>query len=418
MPRVRDLFVSLTLCFAIFFVFGHLSALAEDESFRKNQILISFKKNQDDRSIEDFALKNGLILINKPKGGPFLLFEIKDGSSVASKMQDLRRNVKVRKVQPNFIFRMEKKKTGSTKKKKGKDTLYDRQWWIYNDGHLGGKAGSDTFLTAVWNMENKAWREVLIGIIDTGVNSGHGDIAGNIRTGYDFVHHSSKKVDDKDGHGSFISGLVAAQVRNKTGIAGMSRLNKLKIVPLKFDFSTSQAVEAIVHAKNMGVRILNMSWGTEEYDPALYDAIKSFPGVVIASAGNDGREHDASFHFYPCDFDLPNVVCVGAVSENDSIASYSDFGAQYVDLLAPGGEGLPLVSLGLRKNDYYEGRGTSYATAFVSGTAGLVLSASPFISNSELIDAIINNVRPVGGLESKVRTGGVLNSLDAVKRLK
>lgn len=408
----KALVISLALCFAMFFAFSYLSVFAAEGSFRQNQILISFKKNQNDLSVKEFAAKNGLSLIKETKGGPFFLFAIEDGISVASKIQGLRRNTKVRKIQPNFIFRAEKKK------KTGKDALYDRQWWIYNDGHLGGKAGSDTFLSAVWNMENKAWREVPIGIIDTGVNNGHKDIAGNIKTGYDFVHRSSKKVDDKDGHGSFISGLVAAKVRNNIGIAGMSRLNKLKIVPLKFDFSTSQAVEAIVHAKNMGVRILNMSWGTEEYDPALYEAIKSFSGVVVASAGNDGGEHADNFHFYPCDFDLPNVICVGAASESDEIASYSDFGQTYVDLLAPGGENLPLVSLGLKKNGYYEGRGTSYATAFVSGTVGLVLSSNPSLSNGELIDAIINNVRKVNGLESKVGTGGVLNVLDAVKRVK
>jgi len=259
---------------------------------------------------------------------------------------------------------------------------------------------------------------VVIGIIDTGVYVRHTDLKKNIVAGYDFVHGSKKKkyITDKDGHGTFIAGLIAAQVNNRKGIAGLSRTNRLKIMPLKFDFSTDQAITALSYAQGRGVRIINISWGTNEYDTALYEAIKNFPGLIVAAAGNEGAEHTGENHFYPCDFDLNNILCVGASSESDLITSYSDYGADYVDVLAPGGEESPLISLGLNKNRYVSGEGTSYATALTSGAAGMVLSANPQISNAEIKDAIIKNVRPKTELADKVSSSGILNVRAAVNR--
>lgn len=159
-----------------------------------------------------------------------------------------------------------------------------------------------------------------------------------------------------------------------------------------------------------------MSWGTNEEDTALRDAIQSFPGLVVAAAGNEGLEHTAENYFYPCDFDLSNVICVGASNANDELAYYSDYGSK-VDLLAPGGtEEMPLISLDIKINRYTEGLGTSYATAFVSGAAGLVLSANPSLSNQEIIDSILLNVRKKDELSAKVSTGGILNIKAAVNR--
>jgi hypothetical protein len=409
-------FIIIISIYIIFIIAASGTARAENISekqpYKDNEILVKFK-NASPEFLENFSdIFNLTCLSEKNPTGKenYFLFSLNDTSSVAQKIREVKKYPRVKKAQPNYIYR-------PAKKKSQQDPFFGRQWWILNDGSAG-LAGADICLPGLWPSEQKTWASVIIGIIDTGVYLKHTDLKKNIVAGYDFVHGSkkNKNITDKDGHGTFIAGLIAAQVNNKKGIAGLSRTNRLKIMPLKFDFSTDQAVTALSYARERGVRIINISWGTNEYDGALYEAIKNFPGLIVAAAGNEAAEHTSENHFFPCDFDLDNILCVGASSESDLITSYSDYGVTYVDILAPGGEESPLISLGLKKNRYVSGEGTSYATALTSGAAGMVLSANPSISNAEIKDSIINNARQKTELADKVFSSGILNIKAAVNR--
>jgi subtilisin family serine protease len=410
------------LFFATFFLFAALEAVhaenfSNNTTYKDNQILVKFKK--DSRKIYDSFLNNFAksynleyqsdknVVDNVNKG--YFLFVSTDTFSVNDKIKIIEKDARVKDAQPNFLFSPAKKKSSN------QDKFFNREWWIYNSGKIG-TAGSDIYLLNVWQQEQKSWPGVTIGLVDTGVNPQHADLKKNIVAGYDFVHNKRKGMQDKDGHGSFIAGLIASQVSNKKGIAGLSRLNHLKVMPLKFDFSTDEAITALAYAQAKGVRIINASWGTDEFDQALHDAISAFPGIVVAAAGNDGAVHSDTKHFYPCDFDLPNVVCVGASDENDRLADYSDYGPT-VDILAPGGsEGAPLISLDAKTNHYDEEIGSSFSAGLVSGAAGLVLSANPNLSNQEIIDLILENARVKTDLNGKVMTSGILNIKGAVNR--
>lgn len=400
--------------------------ICDNPVYKNNEILVKFKRDKKfstENYLLSFASSYNLKYYpeeNKLDRKGYFLFRFESSESLQHKIDELKKVKSVKNAQPNFIFqsaRPNDQMVGQAKKKKsgiGQDQYFTREWWIYNEGKYG-LAGADLWLMSVWSQEQTTWPGVMIGVIDTGVSRKHTDLKKNIVTGYDFVH-SKKTMTDKDGHGTFISGLISSQVNNRKGIAGLSRLNKLKIMPLKFDFSTESAITAMAYAQARGVRILNMSWGTNEYDAALYDAIQNYSGLVVAAAGNDGIEHTTENHFYPCDFDLPNLICVGASNENDQIADYSDYG-EGVDILAPGGtESMPLISLDIKINRYTEGLGTSYATAFTSGAAGLVLSANPSLSNQEIVDSIILNVRKKEELTDKISSGGILNIKAAVNR--
>lgn len=419
MKKYKNIFL---LFFLIFFLISSANAvkaenISTNKSVKDDYILIKFKKESNkifDSFLISFAktynltYESGENIVSNDKKGYFL-FEIKDGSLINEKLNSIRKDFRVKHAQPDFIF--------ESTAKSSQDKFFNQQWWLYNNGTIG-TAGSDVYLLSVWQQEQAGWPGVVVGIIDSGINRKNSDLKKNVVNGYDFVHNKKKNIVDKEGHGSFIAGLIASQVSNKKGIAGLSRLNHLKVMPLKFDFSTDEAISAIAYAQARGVRILNTSWGTDEFDQALYDAIKAYNGLIIAASGNDGVEHNSDNHFYPCDFDLDNVICVGASDENDRMTDYSDYGRS-VDILAPGGsEEAPLVSADIKGNRYTEGIGTSFSAALVSGAAGLVLSANPSLPNLEIKNLILDNARVKEELAGKIVTGGILNIRGAVNREK
>lgn len=420
--------IFLPIFFAIFFFFSAFNNISANDtpSYKSNEILVKFKKNMSDDFLKNFSNLHGLNYDPEKNNQPdqnYFLFQINSSVSVRNKIRELKKDKSVKSVQPNYVYQIARpndhpvvqaKKKKKKKTRSGQDPYFPRQWWLLNDGNFGS-AGADLYLITVWPQEQATWPGVVIGVIDTGVNPKHTDLKNNLVKGFDFVHDNTS-MEDRDGHGSFIAGLIASQTYNRKGISGLSRLNKLKVMPLKFDFSTDQAVSAIAYAQARGVRILNMSWGTNEYDSFLHEAIQNYEGLVMAAAGNDGAEHTTERPFYPCDFDLPNLICVGASTENDLLASYSDWGNTTVDILAPGGEILPLISYDAKTNVFTESLGTSFATALLSGAAGLVLSANPSLSNLEIRDLLLQTVRKKDYLADKVSSGGIVNIKAAVNR--
>jgi len=395
------------VCFALSFSF----CFAESKDSEK--VLVKFKKvnlnlskKNKEKKIEKFADKYDLKYLDEEstnlEKGQYVLFET-ENSNIIRKLQ---KDKKVESAQPNIKFKPAARIS--------RDKYIARQWWIHNDGSMG-TAGADIGAVGVWTQESKRWTPIAIGIIDSGANRKHKDTKKNIMTGYDFIKRRSKKMSDSDGHGSFMSGIIASRVSNKKGIAGMSRRNKLKVMPLKFDFTTAQAVEAVEYAKSRGVRVLNMSWGASAFDPALYIAIQNYPGIVVAAAGNDALSHDF-YPYYPCDFDLDNIICVGASDANDRKASYSDWGSS-VDLLAPGGEVHPIISTkNTGKNSYSASFGSSCSAAFVSGAVGMVFVRNPGITDAEVKNAIIQGSRKKSYLNNVVSSGGILDYWAAVER--
>ncbi len=166
-----------------------------------------------------------------------------------------------------------------------------------------------------------------------------------------------------------------------------------------------------------GIKISNNSWGGGGASQALRDAIASADAVghvFVAAAGNGGADdigddNDATAH-YPSSYDNPNVVAVAATDNRDQLASFSNFGAQSVDLSAPGVD--ILSTLPGNRYGYYSG--TSMATPHVAGVAALILGQNPGVDDAQVKAQLLRYADKKASLQGKVATGGRLNALRAV----
>jgi thermitase len=318
------------------------------------------------------------------------------------------------------------------------DPLLSEQWALVNRGGRGGKDKADIDALSAW-AETHGSREVVVAVLDSGVDYTHPDLAGNIwqrpadmapyyddELGEVDDFHGFSAVDDvrdpmdDNGHGTHCAGIVGAEGDNGLGIAGVNW--QVEIMPLKFigkggTGMTKDAIEAInyvIQRKRDGVnvRVISASWGSRQKSRALEDVIRKAgeEGILfIAAAGNNGEDADR-FPHYPSNYDLPNVLSVAALTRRDELASFSNYGAKTVHLAAPGAE---ILSTWLR-DGFEEHSGTSMATPVVSGVAALVLSKEPNLSLGELRQRLLESVDKLDTLRGKVASGGRVNAARAV----
>jgi subtilisin family serine protease len=309
------------------------------------------------------------------------------------------------------------------------DPQFSQQWSLHNSGRPSGKADADIDAPEAWTATPGA--PVLIGVIDSGVEMDHEDLAGAIYTnpgeipgnnfdddgnGYaDDVHgwdfrNGDNDPDDDNGHGTHVSGLIAAPGNNGKGVAGVCW--SARVLPLKFlsaagAGATSDAIAAIQYAIRMGVKVINASWGSFLYSNALRDAVADAADhgvLIIASSGNDTADTDL-YPTYPAGYDLPNVIAVTSTDRNDGLAWFSDYGRNTVDIAAPG---FDIVGT-FPGNRYVRLYGTSMSTALVSGAACLLWSRAPFMTDLDMKAALFASVDKIPSLEGRMTTGGRIN---------
>jgi len=318
------------------------------------------------------------------------------------------------------------------------DPLFMEQWGLVNTGHRDGKQGADVSALYAWS-KTRGSGEVVVAVLDSGVDYTHEDLQGNMWHRPDYLDlyvddelgliddydgfsalDSDRDPMDENGHGTHCAGVIGAEGDNKLGVTGVNW--RVQIMPLKFmgkgGFgSTKDAIEAInyvIQRKRDGVpvRVISASWGSRQKSRALEDVIRRAgdEGILfVAAAGNDGKDADRFPHF-PSNYKLLNVMAVAALDRRDQLASFSNYGAKGVHLAAPGKE---ILSTWLR-NGYEEHSGTSMATPFVAGVAGLVLANEPNLSVKELRERLLGTVDKLDSLQGKVSSGGRLNAARAV----
>ena len=193
--------------------------------------------------------------------------------------------------------------------------------------------------------------------------------------------------EDETGHGTHVSGIIAAEANNGTGIAGIAW--KCRLMPLRAGFKygggeylqNDDLAAAIVYAADNGAQVINMSWGDTVNAFIIEDALAYAYArgcVLVGAAGNSG----ALGSYYPAA--LKTVISVAGLGQGKGLYSDSNFGAT-VDIAAPGEE-IPSTDI----NDGYQNRsGTSMAAAHVSGIAGLVIAANPQYTNREVQETLI-----------------------------
>ncbi len=318
------------------------------------------------------------------------------------------------------------------------DPLFNEQWALNNAGQNGGKTNADVAALKAW-LKTQGSSEVVVAVLDTGVDYTHTDLVSNMwfrpdgvpaykdddlknvndLHGFNADDNQSDPMDD-NGHGTHCAGIIGAEGDNNEGIAGINW--NVQIMPLKFlgrgGFgSTKNAIEAINYAidrkhNGVNVRVISASWGSTSKSKALEDAIRAAgeEGILfVAAAGNNSTSNDKIPH-YPSNYDLPNVLSVAALDRTDNLASFSNFGAKSVHIAAPGRE---IVSTWLG-DDYREASGTSMATPYVSGAAALILASEPKLSVEKLRDRLLKSVDKIDSLNGKVESSGRLNAAKAL----
>lgn len=305
------------------------------------------------------------------------------------------------------------------------DPQYAQQW-----------APADINLPAAWTTTTGS-RNVVVAVIDSGVDYTDPDLAANIWNnpnagadgftgdvhGYNFVSDTGNVMDD-NGHGTFVAGIIGAAGNNGVGVAGVNW--KVTIMPLKFldangDGYTSDAISAINYAimerteYGVNVRVINASWASGVNDPGLTAAIQAAGNagiLVVAAAGNSGTNNDVSPQ-YPANAGLPNVISVAAIGSNNQLASFSDYGANTVNIAAPG---VSIYST-LPSGKYGYLSGTSMAAPEVAGVAALAWAADPNATVAQVRNALLQGVDKTSALSGKVSSGGRLDAYNTLKLL-
>ena len=262
---------------------------------------------------------------------------------------------------------------------------------------------NDPYWLKQWNMRRieapAAWTlstgksDLVIAVLDSGIDAGHPDLNANLLAGYDFVNQDADPDDDY-GHGTHVTGILAAQLNNTLGVAGLAP--KVKILPLKVlnhrgEGTYADIASAIQYAAANRVAIINLSLGGTSHSEILQQAVRSAydaDALLVASTGNDGSNAIT----YPARYE--EVLAISATDHYDQWASYSNWGPE-VDLAAPGGTSGDQV-WSTWPGGYNWAYGTSMAVPHVSGAAALVWSVNPALTRDEVADILRQTADQVG----------------------
>jgi subtilisin family serine protease/flagellar hook assembly protein FlgD len=241
---------------------------------------------------------------------------------------------------------------------------------------------------AAWDV-TKGAADVLIAVVDSGVDVTHPDLAGKVAGTWDVVTGTAD-VTDLTGHGTFVAGVAAAATDNATGVAGAgfdSGLLAVKAADSTGAVFTDAEAAGIVWAADHGADVINVSGGSAALDPVEQQAVHYALGkgvAIVASAGNAGTTTPT----YPAAY--PGVLSVGA-TDGDARAASSNHGS-WVDVGAPG--------TGIRSTvpgGGYETRtGTSYAAPLVAGEVALLRALNPAATPEMLNSAVFQGTTSNG----------------------
>jgi subtilisin family serine protease len=326
--------------------------------------------------------------------------------------------------EPNYVY---------TASRTPNDPRFGELWGLENPGD------TDIDAPEAWDRQTGS-RDVIVAIIDTGVDYGHEDLRDNAWRnpgesgsgretngrdddgngfvddvfGWDFAGRDNDPMDD-NGHGTHVAGTIAAAGDNRTGVAGVAwsaSIMALKFLNANGSGNAADAIQAIEYAAHHGARILNNSWGGGGFSQALHDAIdlaRQHDALFVAAAGNSGRDNDAAPE-YPASYDLPNVLAVAASDRQDGLAGFSNYGLATVHLAAPGVDILSAAP----GNGYRVLSGTSMATPHASGVAALLRAQLPQATHRQIMIRMAGSVDPLPHLEDRTWSGGRLNAASAL----
>jgi subtilisin family serine protease len=261
-------------------------------------------------------------------------------------------------------------------------------------------------LPAAWDITIGS-NLVTVAVLDTGVQTSHPDLLGQIVAGYDYANGDADPTDDQ-GHGTHVAGIVAAASDNSYGVAGVAwntKIMPVKVLDSAGNGTNLQVANGIYFATDNGAQIINMSLGGTSYSQTLADAVNYAYANGVALVASSGNEfEDGNPTEYPAA--LPNVLAVGAVGNLDEHASYSNTGA-YLDIVAPGGNAtssgdpdpnhwIQSTYLTTTGYEYASMTGTSQAAPHVAGVLALMKAANMSLTVDQLYNLVTSTAVDLG----------------------
>ena len=431
MRRYNKVFL---ICFFIFFLCISVSSAQQEPPYKEGELLVKFKPgvNIQAVSVSHDSAKTKVKKHFKKSG--IYLVEPQKGMSAKEAIELYKKDPNVQYAEPNYIL--------YALDVFPNDPRFNELWSLHNTGQTGGTIDADIDAPEAWQITTGS-SDVIVAVIDTGVDYNHQDLAGNMWKnlaelngisgvdddgngyiddiyGIDTFNNDSDPMDDHS-HGTHCSGTIGATGNNGIGVVGVNW--NVKIMALKFLSAggsgyTSDAVECLEYTIMMkedygqNIRITSNSWGGGGYSQALYDAIQLTGNadiLFVAAAGNNSFDND-TYHLYPSSYNLPNIISVAATDHSDNLAWFSNWGLASVDVAAPG---VNILSSTPGNNyDYFSG--TSMATPHVAGLSALILAENSTYTYNQVKENIFTTVDPLPGLDGLIFTGGRINANNAL----
>lgn len=364
---------------------------------------------------------------------------LKPGEDIQKTLEELRQDPDVEYAEPNYYLNKFDDPAPDLKKYSLQEAVDQVSQFSSSSYH---QSYADTKVADSWPQLSSSTNEVVVAVIDTGVDYNHtvftetnaiwtnsGEIPNNgidddsngyiddVR-GWNFYSNNKNPMDDDD-HGTHVAGIIIGVEQDI--IVGPRQNSHIKIMPLKFlgadgSGSTSGAISAIYYAVNNGARVINNSWGGGNYSQSLHDALAYAysQGVVIVAAAGNSHSNNDSVPMYPSSYPVPSLISVAATNDWDSLASFSNYGVSSVHVAAPG---VSIYST-VPGNYFQFMSGTSMAAPFIAGLAAMSVLEAPNLSGYQIKNIVINSSTSVSNLVPKVISGSRANSLNTIVNAK
>ena len=391
MTTSRNTPVKLFIALFLFFVTGsaaHFSYAGED--YVTDELIVKMKSGTDESEAVAHVRSRGAVVRKSFSDLRMMLIQVAPGDTIEDMQRSLENNPDVEYVEKNYI--------------------------VYADLTPNDpRFGQQSYLNVIdappaWNTVTGN-SNVVMAILDTGVESTHEDISGKLLPGCNVIGSFTQSscgsnVDDNHGHGTGVAGTAAAKTNNGLGVAGVCwncQILPVKVLGDSGSGTSADTVEGILFARQYALNnpskrvVINMSLGRDcqasgvtQSEQDAINAAWSAGLLVVASAGNSGNSN------LQCPAAADHVIAVSATTNSDTLASFSSYGS-FVDLAAPGVNIVNAVGTSNVAGSFYgTWSGTSFSAPIVSGVSGLIWSANISLTNAQVDQILRDTAENIG----------------------
>jgi len=387
----RNLSVKLFIALFLFFATGSIARFSNaEEEYVTDELIVKMKSGTDESDAVSHVRSRGAVVRKSFSDLRMMLIQISPSDNLEDAQAALENNPDVEYVEKNYI--------------------------VYADLNPNDpRFGQQPYLSVIdappaWNTVTGN-SNVVMAILDTGVESSHEDISGKLLPGCSvlgsFTENScGTNTEDNYGHGTGVAGTAAARTNNGIGVAGVCwncMILPVKVLGDSGSGTSADTVEGIMFARKYAINnpakrvVINMSLGRDcsasgitQSEQDAINAAWSSGLLIVASAGNSGNSN------LQCPAAADHVIAVSATTNSDTLASFSSYGT-FVDLAAPGVSILNAVGTSNVAGSVYGfWSGTSFSAPIVSGVAGLVWSADASLTNTEVDQILRDTAENIG----------------------